>query len=258
MDNALIGYTGFLGSNLKKQNDFNFFYNSKNINEIKNKSFDLIVCCAPNAEKWLANKEPLKDLNNIKNLIENLNNVICKKFILLSTVDVFYNPIDVNENTLIDEKKLNPYGFNRRLFEKFVQNNFNNHLIIRLPALIGNGLKKNAIFDLHNNNQISKINNKSIFQFYPVHILWKNIEIANKSKLKIIHFNSEPITISEIASKCFNMTLKHEVNTIFQNYDMKSLHVNIFNKYDNFYQLSKDEIISSINYYIQNEPLKIF
>ena len=108
MDNALIGYTGFLGSNLKKQNDFNFFYNSKNINEIKNKSFDLIVCCAPNAEKWLATKEPLKDLNNIKNLIENLNNVICKKFILLSTVDVFYNPIDVNENTLIDEKKLNP------------------------------------------------------------------------------------------------------------------------------------------------------
>lgn len=258
MKNALIGYTGFLGSNLKKQNNFNFFYNSKNINEIKNKSFDLIVCCAPNAEKWFANKEPVKDLNNIKNLIENLKNVSCKKFVLLSTVDVFSYPIDVNENTHINEIKLNPYGLNRRFFEKFVQNNFINHLIIRLPALIGGGLKKNAIFDLHNKNQISKINNESFFQFYPVNILWRSIEIAIKSNLKIIHLNSEPISINEIAIKCFNVILKHEENTLFQKYDMKSLYVKIFNKNDSFYHLSKDEIISNINDYIQNEPLKIF
>ena len=132
----------FFRVDLKKQNKFNYFYNSKNINEIKNKNFDLIVCCAPNAEKWIANKEPLKDLNNIKKLIENINHIRCKKFILLSTVDVFFNPIDVDENTLINENKLEPYGLNRRFFEKFIQDKFEDHLIIRLPALVGNGLKK--------------------------------------------------------------------------------------------------------------------
>lgn len=258
MKKALIGYSGFLGSNLKKQNNFNYFYNSKNISEIKNKNFDLIVCCAPNAEKWLANKEPLKDLNNIKKLIENLNQTKCKKFILLSTVDVFVNPIDVDENTLIDENNLNPYGLHRRFFEKFIQDKFNNHLIIRLPALVGNGLKKNAIFDLHNKNQISKINNKSFFQFYPVNILWQNIELANKSNLKIVHFNSKPISINEIAIKCFKIKLKYEENTILQKYDMRSLYVKIFHNNKNFYHLTKDEVISSINEYIKTEPLKIF
>ena len=100
--------------------------------------------------------------------------------------------LDVDENTLINENKLEPYGLNRRFFEKFIQDKFEDHLIIRLPALVGNGLKKNAIFDLHNKNQISNINNKSFFQFYPVNILWQNIELANKSNLKIVHFNSEP------------------------------------------------------------------
>ena len=36
MKNALIGYTGFLGSNLKLQNKFDFFFNTNNINNIKN------------------------------------------------------------------------------------------------------------------------------------------------------------------------------------------------------------------------------
>jgi len=36
MKNALIGHNGFLGSNLKYQTEFGFFFNSENIHTIKN------------------------------------------------------------------------------------------------------------------------------------------------------------------------------------------------------------------------------
>lgn len=256
MKKALIGYTGFLGSNIKRQYKFNFFFNSKNIHKIKNKSFDLIVCCAPNAEKWIANKNPDKDLNNIKKLIKNLKSVKSKKFILLSTVDVFYKPIGVTEKTIINEKKLNPYGLNRRIFEKFVSSHFKNFLIIRLPGLFGPGLKKNAIFDLHNNNQIFKIDDRSIYQFYPVINLWKNIKLSIKHKLKIVHFNSQPISIKELSLLCFNKEFDNKVQKTPQKYNVKSIYVKKLYKINSFYHIDKKKIISKIKKFIKTEPKK--
>ena len=42
--NALIGYTGFVGTALARQHDFDAFYNSKNIETIKGEHFNLVVC----------------------------------------------------------------------------------------------------------------------------------------------------------------------------------------------------------------------
>jgi hypothetical protein len=42
------------------------------------------------------------------------------------------------------------YGSNRFYLEKLVSNTFNNYHIIRLPALFGENLKKNFIFDIFN------------------------------------------------------------------------------------------------------------
>ena len=39
---ALIGYTGFIGSNLKRLYKPEYNYNTKNISKIKNKSFNLL------------------------------------------------------------------------------------------------------------------------------------------------------------------------------------------------------------------------
>ena len=42
---ALIGHTGFVGSNLKQQMFFTDYYNSKNIKDIHGKEYDEIYCC---------------------------------------------------------------------------------------------------------------------------------------------------------------------------------------------------------------------
>ena len=253
MKNALIGYNGFLGSNLKHQTEFGFFFNSKNIHAIKDNKYDLVVCCAPNAEKWLANKEPTKDLINIKKLILNLKDIKCNKFILISTVDVFSIPSDINEDTFIDEKNLQPYGLNRRFLEKFVETHFKNKMIVRLPGLIGSGLKKNAIFDLHNDNQVFKIDSRNCYQFYPVCDLWKYIILANNLNLKLIHLNSEPISIYDISKECFGKVFINELNKPIQNYNLKSLHVKVLTGRSGYYFYKKSEIISNIKAYIKSE-----
>ena len=63
MKKALIGHSGFVGGNLKAQMNFDHFFNSTNIAEIRGQKFDEVYISAAPAEKWRANKEPENDLN---------------------------------------------------------------------------------------------------------------------------------------------------------------------------------------------------
>ncbi|MFM0827344.1 pyridine nucleotide transhydrogenase, partial [Klebsiella oxytoca] len=83
-----------------------------NIEDIKGSKFDLVVCAGAPAQKWLANKEPLRDAEIIGNLISCLNEIDCEMFILISTVDVFKEPIKVDEDTQIETQNLHAYGLN--------------------------------------------------------------------------------------------------------------------------------------------------
>lgn len=147
---SLVGYTGFVGSNLAKKTDFDKLYNSKNISESFNTRPDLLVYAGLRAEKFLANKEPEKDYENVLEAIENIKKINPKKIILISTVDVYKTPINVDEESLIETKDLHPYGLNRSKLEKWIENNYKNYLIVHLPGLYGENIKKNFIYDLIN------------------------------------------------------------------------------------------------------------
>lgn len=148
--NALVGYTGFVGSNLYKSFKFDKVYNSKNIEESFGLSPDLLVYAGVRAEKYLANNEPEKDYDVILNAEENIKKINPKRIVLISTIDVYKYPVNVDENTIIDTENLHPYGLNRYKLEMWVKENFLNHLIIRLPGLYGENIKKNFIYDYIN------------------------------------------------------------------------------------------------------------
>ena len=101
--NALIGYTGFIGSNLKQEKKFNFkeFYNSKNIDKIINKDFNLVLCAGTYSKIWLANKKPKNDLKSIRKLTRNLKQINCKIFVLVSTIEVYGEKNRKNEKSKI-------------------------------------------------------------------------------------------------------------------------------------------------------------
>ena len=147
MKKAIVGYTGFVGSNICKNMNFDNYYNSKNVTEGYNSNPDLLIYAGIKAEKYIANAYPYNDICVIYEAIKNIKKINPKKIVLISTIDVYKNSFDKNEDEE-DIANLEPYGLNRYYLEKYIEKNFDDYLIIRLPALFGINIKKNYIYDL--------------------------------------------------------------------------------------------------------------
>lgn len=146
----LVGYTGFVGSNIAAKHGFDRSFNSKNIEYAFGLNPDLCVYSGVRAEKFLANSDPDGDMDIINNAISNIKKINPKRLVLISTIDVYKNPNSADEDTAIDTDELQPYGLNRYCLEKWVSDNIKNRHIVRLPGLFGKNIKKNFIFDLIN------------------------------------------------------------------------------------------------------------
>ena len=243
--NALLGYTGFIGANLNEMFEFNDLYNSKNIKHIRNKKYDLIFSAANSGIKWKVNQDPEADFDNIKKFIEIIDSVSAKKFVLISSIDIYPNPYNVDEDTIVHENSKIPYGNNRLYLEKFVRKRFENHLIIRIPIIYGKYFRKNFIYDLLNNHEIEKINTKAKVQIYNVKNLKKHIKICLNNNIKIINLATEPIRIIEIANKIFGRDLSKNKDDKEFIYDMRSKYFQLFNGVNGYIQ-SKKEILNEL------------
>lgn len=256
MENALIGFSGFVGSTLLKQAHFDALYRSTNVQEIENREFDVVVCAGAPAQKWIANREPVDDRKKIDSLIAHLRTIKSKAFILISTVDVFKNPIGVDEDTPVEEVGLHPYGLHRRLLEKFVQEHFPCHLIVRLPGLVGPGLRKNVIFDFLNENNLHAIESRGVFQFYPMINLWYDIQTALEARLSLVHLTAEPISVADVSLQCFGKPFTQSLSNEPARYDMQTRHAAKFGSAGR-HQYNARETIQAIRAYAQSEPVTL-
>lgn len=136
MRTALIGSTGFIGGELKTNYEFTDIYNSKNIKEIKDKIYDVVVCAAPSSNKLLANRRPDLDLESINVLLDSLKELKCQYFIFVSTIST--------QNEEVEKG----YGKNRLYLEKELEKLFSNITILHLPAVYGENAKKGMMRDL--------------------------------------------------------------------------------------------------------------
>ena len=143
----LVGYTGFVGSNLAASHSFDGYYNSKNIEQAYGKEPDLLVYAGVRAEMFLANHDPAADLANLKQAADNIARIAPKRLVLVSTISVYDEPKGADEDSPIDRNRLTAYGANRRWLEEWVEEHIPGHLIVRLPALYGRNLKKNFLYD---------------------------------------------------------------------------------------------------------------
>ncbi|QOL51476.1 NAD(P)-dependent oxidoreductase [Massilia litorea] len=254
MKNALIGFSGFVGATLLKQANFDALYRSTNITDIEGEEFDLVVCAGAPAQKWIANREPEADLANINRLIALLGTIRCKRFVLISTVDVFSSPVGINEDTPVLEEGLHAYGLHRRYLERFVQATFPEHLVVRLPGLVGPGLRKNVIYDFLNHNNLGAIDSRGVFQFYPMVNLWFDIQTALHAGLKLVHLTAEPVSVADVSSQGFGKVFKQQVGTSAARYDMQTRHAALFGGTGN-HQYSARETIQAVRAYAQSEPV---
>jgi nucleoside-diphosphate-sugar epimerase len=202
----------------------------------------------------VANAEPEKDLAEIKALAEVLVQAQVKEFILISTVDVYPKPIGVNEDSSIDKSVSQAYGLNRLWLEEYIAGHFANTRIIRLPGLFGPGLRKNAIYDFINDNNVDKIHQDGVFQFYNTARLWQDIETIRQHDLRLVNISSEPVSIQEIADQVFKQGWTNTMPTPGPRYDYWSKHAPIWNPASEHYMFSKEQVLEDIKAFVAKEP----
>jgi hypothetical protein len=200
---ALIGHTGFVGSNLARQQAFDCCFNSQNISEMRGKAFDLVVCAGVSAAKWVANRAPAEDLRGIEKLTDVLQQVKARELILISTIDVYPDPEQGGDELTTIGPHRDPYGRNRYRLEQWAVRRFDCCRVVRLPAVFGVGLKKNVIFDLMHGNQLDRINPAARFQWYPIDRLWQDIATLRSAGLGLANLFPEPMATGRILDACF-------------------------------------------------------
>ncbi len=250
---ALIGYSGFVGSMLQRQAEFAGYFRSNNMTELRGQSWDTVYCAAAPAAKWIANRDPIADRANIDTLISSLDSLDTRRFILISTVDVFLSPVGVDENSAVEEVGLHSYGLHRRLLERFVADRFDEHLIVRLPGLVGPGLKKNVIYDFLHDNNVQLIDSRGVFQFYPMINLFFDISRAVDCGLRLLHLTSEPVSVADLAVEGFNMRFENVLDGNPATYDMRSIYAEVLGGTGD-YQYSRRESLQAVRAYAQSEP----
>ncbi|MCA8955712.1 MAG: NAD(P)-dependent oxidoreductase [Planctomycetes bacterium] len=221
MARALIGHTGFVGSNLLQQAEFDDVFRSVDIEAIAGRDYDLVVCAGAPGTKWLANQDPAQDRASVERLAAALQRVTARHFVLISTVDVFGAPIGVDETAEVDDSAT-AYGRHRRWLEQVLGARFTACTVLRLPGLFGPGLKKNLIFDLLHGDLGGREWPNAVFQLYDLGWLWRDIERARAAGIPLLHLATEPTAVREIAEQGFGVTLPRIAAAPGARYDLRT------------------------------------
>lgn len=250
---ALIGYSGFVGSNLRTQETYTDFFNSANFRELSGRAFNEVTCAGISAVKWLANKEPEKDWAGIRALLDVLETVRIRRFVLISTIDVYPDPSKaLAEDAVLEGLSNHSYGSHRLAIEKWVSERFEDHLIVRLPALFGPGLKKNYLYDLLNNNGVDKINPAAEYQWYPVDRLSDDIARADAEEIRLVNLFTAPLTMRTIADSFFPDASVGPTDEPAPVYNLRTRHASIFGGHGGFI-MNAESVISALARYVADE-----
>lgn len=233
MSTALIGYSGFIGSNIAAAADFTDLYNTRNITEIRGRSYDLVVSAFGRADSHRINTHAADDLAEIDDFLTLLGSVDAAKLVMISTVCVYPGGTSPDESTPLSAEGLTPYGANRLHMEQELAEHFDT-LILRLPQLYGIGLKKGIVYDLLNSYRVEYIRPDGLFQYYDLRRLWADTQVALDAGLDALNVATPALTSAQVAAECFGVDISGQVvsgeSPFAQMYtrDMRTVHANRF------------------------------
>ena len=157
----LVGGKGLVGSGFSK-----FFKENKilykiitrqNKKNFYNKSCDILIDCNGNGSKRIGIADPLFDFKaSVYSVFENLVHIKYNKYVYISSSQTYEDTKSkkmTKENRICNNLKLNNYGFNKLIAENYVKKFSSKYLIVRLPYIVGPGLKRNPVYDLSHNKE---------------------------------------------------------------------------------------------------------
>ena len=246
---ALIGATGFVGGTLLRDRAFQATFNTSNIETIRGRRFDQVVCAGVTAVKWLANKEPERDWEGISRLMACLADVTADRLVLISTIDVYQETAGRSEPDAPPAAGLHPYGLHRLRLEAFVRQRFANSTIVRLPALFGTGLRKNAIFDMIHLNAPEKVVPNASFQWYPTRRLAADLDRVIAGGIDLINITAEPVQMGVIHDRFFAEVPIGAPVANPPRYDLRTIHDAVLGGHGG-YHLSALEVFDELGAFI--------
>lgn len=242
---ALIGHSGFVGGTLLAARPFSNLFNSSNIGTMAG-DYDLVVCAGVSAAKWIANRDPEADAAGIRKLTGVLEGVRAGEFILISTIDVYPDPASNDDETSrIDPAANHPYGRNRYALELWIRERFPDARVIRLPALFGFGLRKNALYDLLHGNNVNAINPFSHFQWYPMRRLADDVERVRRADLRLVNLFPEPVGMNDIVDAFFPGVAAGAPAEPASHYALRTKHAALFGG-EGGYMLSAESVLGEM------------
>lgn len=219
---AVLG-NGFVGNCLSMQINARIITKKDNILSTVEKLF----VCAPTGNRLLVRNNPEKDLSDVHSVANKIKLINPKKCILIGTVDSL-----LNNN--------HPYSKNRRLLEELYDFN----IIIRLPNLIHNDIRKNLLWDLKHQTWLDSHNLNSTQQWYDLNQLSTDIEHVEKIDHKQYNLVSAPIANKNIVKQFCPQLLPKLANS-----DKNIVHYNIHNNGN--YHSNLQSIYKSMETYLK-------
>jgi nucleoside-diphosphate-sugar epimerase len=154
----VLGGDGFVGSAvcsiLAERGESFVSIGRDNYPDYVGTSCDVFVNCDGNARRFWANENPTDDFEaSVSTTMRSLSDFQHGLYVFLSSVDVYVDTTDPTrnaENSEINYRELDPYGFHKWVSEELVRRYATSWLILRLGNMIGPGLKKNPVYDALN------------------------------------------------------------------------------------------------------------
>jgi len=226
---GILRYSGFVGSAIYKHFSASGRYEVIGIGRESYPSvighhFDVFINANGNSKKLLAVKDPQLDFEmNVKTTLATLFDFKIDKYIYISSVDVYNdvsNPANNHEDVAIQPEKLSNYGFAKYLGELVVKKYAQKWLILRSGGMVGEGLKKNPIYDMIYLKKLF-VHPKSRFQFINTLDVAKIIEVLMRYEAEVFNVCGMGTVVLEEIAKRFSISLEdygqkveyYEVNT---------------------------------------------
>lgn len=257
MTSALIGHTGFVGTNLRLRHEFDGLYNSTNLGDITGREYDVVVSAAGRADSYRINKQPDADMAELEHIARTLGTVRARRVVLISTVCVYAGGTSPDEDAELPPDELTPYGRNRLRLEQLVSERFDT-LIVRLPQLYGAGMKKGLVFDLANRHRVEHIRPDGVFQYYDLSRLWADITVALDAGIASLNMAIPPITHERLAREVFGIDIRGQVppepeSPFVRMYsrDMRTTHAALFGA-DGPYLLTEEQELAAVRRFVDS------
>ena len=248
MRSALLGATGFVGRNLRASRTFDDFYDSRNIGDVAGRSYDLVFSAATRADSYRINADGAADRAEIDTLIERISRARIERLVLVSTVCVFPAGTTPDEETEPDEAGLTPYGRNRLYMERVLSERFDT-VVLRLPQLYGDHLRKGVVHDLLHDHRVALIRPDDRLQHYDVRRLAQDAATAMAAGLAALNIATAPIRNDELAGGVFGIDIRGQQPpeppsrfAAMYTRDMRTRHGALFGGTDGYLTDEADEV----------------